>query len=64
VADDLRQFGIYMIGLDFIGDKITEVNITSPTALPLINKLMNIQGHIVLVDEMEKLRLQVRSSCD
>jgi glutathione synthase len=56
VASDLKQFGIYLIGLDFIGDKLTEVNITSPTALPLINKLMGIQGHIPLIDEIEKLR--------
>jgi len=60
VSDDLKQFGIYLIGLDFIGEKITEVNITSPTALPLINKLMGIQGHIVLIDEMEKLRQKRR----
>ncbi len=56
VSDDLRQFGLYLLGLDFIGDKITEINITSPTALPLINKISGIQGHIPLIDEIEKLR--------
>ena len=55
VAEDLAKEGIYFIGLDFIGDKLTEVNITSPTALPLINRLMNIQGHLTLVDEIEIL---------
>lgn len=58
VAKDLKQFGIYLIGLDFIGDKVTEINITSPTALPLINKLSAIHGHVPLVDEIEKLRIK------
>ncbi|MEO5667835.1 MAG: hypothetical protein ABIR96_07250 [Bdellovibrionota bacterium] len=57
VAKDLKQFGLHLIGLDFIGDKVTEINITSPTALPLINALSGTQGHIPLVDEIEKLRL-------
>lgn len=60
VAKDLRQFGIYLIGLDFIGDKVTEINITSPTALPLINLLSGTQGHVVLIDEIEKLRLKAK----
>jgi len=57
VAKDLKQFGIYLIGLDFIGHKVTEINITSPTALPLINKLSGTQGHVPLIDEIEKLRI-------
>ncbi len=55
VSKDLAKEGIYLVGLDFIGNNLTEVNITSPTALPLINKLMNIQGHLTLVDEIENL---------
>jgi len=55
VSEDLAKEGIYLIGLDFIGENLTEVNITSPTALPLINRLMNIQGHLTLVDEIENL---------
>ena len=60
VSKDLKQFGLYLLGLDFIGDKVTEINITSPTALPLINKLSGTQGHIPLVDEIEKLRKHVK----
>lgn len=56
VYEDLAPQGIYLIGLDFIGENLTEVNITSPTTLPLINKLMGTQGQLTLVDEIENLR--------
>lgn len=56
VHRDLAPMGVYLVGLDFIGENLTEVNITSPTTLPLINKLMGTQGQLTLVDEIENLR--------
>ena len=39
VGADLLQNKIYLAGLDFIGDKLTEINITSPMGFAEINKL-------------------------
>ncbi|MEM0910651.1 MAG: glutathione synthase [Pseudomonadota bacterium] len=33
VADDMLSHGLYFVGLDMIGTKITEINITSPTCV-------------------------------
>jgi glutathione synthase len=55
VANDLYSKGLYLLGIDFIGDFLTEVNITCPSALPQINRVMNIQGEKRVIDEMEAL---------
>ncbi len=39
VAPALRERGLYFVGLDVIGGKLTEVNVTSPTGVQEINKL-------------------------
>jgi glutathione synthase len=39
LAPELRRLGIFFAGLDVIGGKLTEVNVTSPTGLPQINRL-------------------------
>jgi glutathione synthase len=56
VAEDLTPKGLYLLGLDFIGEHLTEVNITSPTTIVQINQVMGIRADRVLVDELEALR--------
>ena len=56
VAEDLTPKGLYLLGLDFIGEGLSEVNITSPSALVQINEVMGIQAEVRLIDEIEKLR--------
>ncbi len=34
----LRQLGLYFVGLDMLGDYLTEVNVTSPTCLQEMNR--------------------------
>ena len=41
VGPRLRQEGLYFVGLDIIGDYLTEVNVTSPTGVQEINTLNN-----------------------
>lgn len=55
IAKDLFDKGLYLLGIDFIGDYLTEVNITCPSALPQINQVMHIKGEKIIIDEMEKL---------
>jgi len=37
LAPDLRRRGLYFVGIDIIGDYLTEVNVTSPTGIEEIN---------------------------
>lgn len=42
IADSLRKHGLYFVGIDVIGDYLTEINITSPTCIKEINKDANL----------------------
>jgi glutathione synthase len=39
IGPELRRRGLLFVGIDVIGDKITEINVTSPTGLRAIRKL-------------------------
>lgn len=56
VADDLTARGLYLLGLDFIGDLLSEINFTSPSAMVQINEVMNKRAEVEMVDEFERLR--------
>lgn len=55
VAADLNPLGLHLLGLDFIGDSLNEVNFTSPTTLVQINQVNGIRGERDLVDETERM---------
>jgi glutathione synthase len=55
VARDLNPLGLYLLGLDFIGEYLTEVNFTSPTTIVQINRVNGIRADIELVDELERM---------
>jgi len=55
VARDLNPLGLHLLGLDFIGEYLTEVNITSPTTIVQINQVNGIRADIDLVDELEAM---------
>ena len=52
MAPFLQEQGIFFAGLDFIGGYLTEVNITSPSAILQINEAMNERIEVKLVDGM------------
>lgn len=56
IAADLAERGLYLLGFDFIGEHLTEVNITSPTTIVQINQVMGIRADRDLVDELERMR--------
>jgi glutathione synthase len=61
VAPKLRQEGLYFVGIDTIGDKLTEINVTSPTGIREIDKFQPDAtglGHLVIqwVEERVKGR--------
>ena len=55
VAADLNPLGLHLLGLDFIGEDLTEVNFTSPTTIVQINQVNGIRADIDLVDELERM---------
>ncbi|MBU0504876.1 MAG: glutathione synthase [bacterium] len=54
VKDSLDHLGLYFIGLDLLGDKLTEINSTSPMGIREINEIDNTQIEIKVIDWLEK----------
>lgn len=46
----LEDNGIVLVGLDLIGGKITEINITSPSAVRQINEVTGLEIHKKIID--------------
>ena len=55
IAPRLREDGLYFVGLDVIGDWITEINVTSPTCIVEINRLSGVKLEEKLIDFVEKM---------
>jgi glutathione synthase len=50
----LLQDGLYFVGLDVIGNYLTEVNVTSPTGIQEINSLNGVRLESQVIDFIEK----------
>jgi glutathione synthase len=54
VGERLRQDGLWLVGLDIIGDYLTEVNVTSPTGVQEIDRLDGVCIEAKVIDLVEK----------
>jgi glutathione synthase len=54
VGPRLRQEGLYFVGLDIIGEYLTEVNVTSPTGVQEIDMLNNVCLEANVIDFAEQ----------
>ena len=54
VGPVLRDMGLYFVGLDVIGDYLTEINVTSPTCIRELDSLYNLDIGSQLMDTIEK----------
>lgn len=54
VRDTLRKKGLLFVGLDVIGDYLTEINVTSPTCIRELDQLYNLNIAGKLMDVIEK----------
>jgi glutathione synthase len=54
LAPRLRQDGLYFVGLDIIGDYLTEVNVTSPTGVQEINALNGVRLEAEVINLVER----------
>jgi glutathione synthase len=60
IAPRLRQDGLYLVGLDVIGDYITEINVTSPTGIQEIDRLNNSCLEARVIDFVEEKVAETR----
>jgi glutathione synthase len=56
IGPELRRRGLYFVGLDVIGDYLTEVNVTSPTCIRELDAACGINIAGMLFDRLEALR--------
>jgi glutathione synthase len=63
IAPFLLEHGIFLAGADFIDGYLTELNITSPSAIRQINEVSGEQVQHRIVDAMMK-RIHRKSCCD
>lgn len=61
IGPTLRDRGMLFVGLDVIGDYVTEINVTSPTGVRELDKQFNTQLSALLMDAIEK-RLVMRKA--
>lgn len=54
VGPQLVKDGLYFVGLDIIGERVTEVNVTSPTGIQEMSRLDGIDGSGKVIEWIEK----------
>ena len=60
VGPVLREHGLFFVGIDVIGDKLTEINVTSPTGVQEVNALDGVRLEATFIDAVER-RLEARA---
>jgi glutathione synthase len=58
----LRADGLYFVGLDVIGEWLTEVNVTSPTGIQEINALDGVKLEANVIDFVEQRVDRIKKS--
>jgi glutathione synthase len=53
IGPTLREQGLVFVGIDVIGDYMTEINVTSPTGIQEINRLNGVALEVILWDAIE-----------
>ncbi len=53
LGPQLKKNNLFFVGIDIIGDYLTEINVTSPTGIKQINKLNNVSLEKVFWDKLE-----------
>ena len=52
LKSSLKENKLLFVGIDTIGDQLTEINVTSPTGIQEINALMGIELEVLLTDQI------------
>jgi len=54
ISPHLKKLNLLLVGIDVIGDYLTEINVTSPTCIPEINELNNQKLQTKILETIEK----------
>ena len=54
LSNDLKKKNLFLVGIDIIGNYLTEINVTSPTGLKQINKLNDVKLEKIFWDKLEQ----------
>jgi glutathione synthase len=54
IGPTFRKKGLYFVGIDIIGDYLTEINVTSPTGIRELDSALGINISSILLDQVEK----------
>jgi len=52
IAPSIKEKGLFFVGIDIIGQYLTEINVTSPTGVVEINRFFNINLCDILLDKL------------
>jgi len=55
IGPELKKRGLYFVGIDVIGDYLTEINVTSPTCIRELDTQYNLNISATLLDELESV---------
>ena len=64
IGQTLKQKGLFLVGLDVIGEHLTEINVTSPTGMVEIAAQTNCQPAAIFLDALERYQsplLQIKA---
>lgn len=61
IAPALKEMGLLFVGIDMIGEYLTEINVTSPTGIQEINRLMGLRLEQTLTDAVVRHVQAIRS---
>jgi glutathione synthase len=56
IGPSLRAQGLIFVGIDVIGDWLTEINVTSPTGIRAVKRLGGPDIAAMIWDKVEKIR--------
>jgi glutathione synthase len=54
IKSELKKLDLLLVGIDVIGDYLTEINVTSPTCIPEINHFHNLKLERKIIDIIEE----------
>jgi len=59
IGPELKRRGLMFVGIDVIGDFLTEINVTSPTGAVALKRFTGIDATVVMWERVEALRATV-----
>jgi glutathione synthase len=56
IGPELKRRGLLFVGIDVIGDYLTEINVTSPTGAQQLKRFTGVDAAAMMWDRIEQIR--------